>query len=192
MIFDFPYWGKNRAKTENSILKSKITNLKSNWFISAAPIQMETKNIIILLKKSFNGHAWHGPSVMEVLSDIRAKEASSRLSENTHSIEELVLHMAAWRNFVVNKLKGEEFEMTDPLNFPKPDPWEKTLSRIKQSQDELLDALRSFPENKLVEKVPGREYDFYTLLHGIIQHDIYHTGQIMLIKKSNPLIPIIL
>ena len=150
---------------------------------------MEAKNeithILTLLEETFSGtRAWHGPTVMEVLTSISSETAKKRLSKNTHSIAELVVHMEAWRNFVIQKLRHVEFEMTDELNFPKPGPWAKCLSKLKLSQSKLIDALHAFPKDNLYKKVPGRKYDFHTLLYGIIQHDIYHTGQISLIKKS--------
>ena len=139
----------------------------------------------MLLEETFSGsHAWHGPTVMQALTGISPETRKARLSKNTHSITELVAHMEAWRNFVIQKLRGVEFEMTDELNFPKPGPWTKCLSKLKLSQSKLIDALHAFPKDNLYKRVPGRKYDFYTLLHGVIQHDIYHTGQISLIKKS--------
>lgn len=145
----------------------------------------EIKRIITLLKGTFSGrHAWHGPSVMQALNAVPAALGKSRLSKDTHSIAELVVHMTAWRNFVIQKLEGAEFEMTEELNFPKPGDWKKGLLRLQRSQTNLLKAIKTFPEENLFNKVPGRRYDFYTLLHGIIQHDIYHTGQISLIRKT--------
>ena len=145
---------------------------------------METKRILHLLVQSFDGHAWHGPTVMEALAGMNSDTASARIGTDTHSIHELVLHIAAWRNFVEKKLTGIEFEMTEELNFPKPGSWDSAISSLRKSQSGLVNALVSFPESRLGDLVPGRNYDFYTLLHGIIQHDIYHAGQIMIIKKS--------
>lgn len=145
---------------------------------------METEKIRTLIQKAFAGPAWHGPAVMEALAEIAPETATYRTQAHTHSVAELVVHMTAWRNFVIRKLKGEEFEMTEEFNFPAPGGWQHDLSALMTSQQELLQSLDNFPEGRLGEIVPGRSYDYYTLLHGIIQHDIYHTGQIMLLKKS--------
>jgi len=144
---------------------------------------METSRIASVLEKTFQGPAWHGPSVMEALENITPHVASRRIS-NSHSISELVAHMTTWRNFVTKRLNGDSlYEVSDAENFPLVLDWEQTLRELKESQLNLLAALKAFPESKLFTTVPTRKYDFYTMLHGIAQHDIYHTGQITLLKK---------
>jgi hypothetical protein len=106
---------------------------------------------------------------------------------NTHSIIELVANMVAWRNFVISRLGGNnDFTVTNELNFPSPSDWEIVLNTLDQSQHELFTAIQQFPEGRLRDLVPHAEhkYTFYTLLHGIIHHDLYHIGQIALVKKS--------
>lgn len=93
--------------------------------------------------------------------------------------------MTVWRHFTTKRLQGNnEFEVSELENFPKGTDWASALNALQQSQEELVKAVSLFPEEKLSETVPTRNYDFYTLLHGIIQHDIYHTGQIVMLKKS--------
>jgi len=144
---------------------------------------MENNKIINLLQQSFDGPAWHGPSVMEVLSTVTAHTAIQKVS-TSHTIIELVMHMTAWRNFVSKRLQGNnDFEVSEMANFPKGTDWPAALEALQEGQEELMKAISLFPEGKLKEIVPTRTYDFYTMLHGIIQHDIYHTGQITLLKK---------
>lgn len=144
----------------------------------------ETERIIKMLRNIFEESAWHGPSVKEVLATVNLSEIHSRIN-NSHTIIELVDHMIAWRTFVVRRLTGDdEFELTEEQNFPKTTDWFKSIARLEESQSKLINALQQFPEERLFAKVPGREYDYYTLIQGIIQHDIYHTGQIQLIKKA--------
>jgi len=95
--------------------------------------------------------------------------------------------MTAWRKFVISRITGNTtFEVTDDLNFPKETDWQKAVHELEQSQIDLLAAVEKFPGPRLEEIVPhsSYQYSFYTLLHGIIHHDLYHTGQIMLIRKS--------
>jgi uncharacterized damage-inducible protein DinB len=149
-------------------MKTQITHLKS------------------LLTKTFEKGAWHGPAVMEVLEEIDEKSAKLRLP-NTHSIIELVAHMTAWRTFVVNKIQGDRgYMVSDAMNFPKPTGWLTALKKLEESQAKLVKALDQFPDSKLDELIPHDAYKctFSTLLHGIIHHDLYHIGQISLIKKS--------
>lgn len=104
--------------------------------------------------------------------------------KTTHSIIELVGHMTFWRRFVTESLLGNEgFEVTDTLNFPVITDWLQALDSLRDSQTKLLQALEQFPSERLHEVVPNRPYKFFTMVHGIIHHDLYHLGQIVLIKR---------
>jgi hypothetical protein len=95
--------------------------------------------------------------------------------------------MTAWRIFVVKKLQADRaYMVSDAMNFPKPTGWLTALKELKKSQAELMKELNQFPESKFDELIPHDAYKctFSTLLHGIIHHDLYHIGQIALIKKS--------
>jgi hypothetical protein len=85
--------------------------------------------------------------------------------------------MISWRNFVTDQLKGVPKEVSEEENFPKPGSWKEAVEKLNQSQEALLKALSEFPEERLNDKVPFREYRFHFMLYGIIQHDIYHLGQ---------------
>jgi uncharacterized damage-inducible protein DinB len=146
----------------------------------------EKQNIAKLIQRTFEKHPWHGPSVREVLGQIRDSQANSRLA-GTHSITELVQHMTAWRVFTTKKLNGDlSYKVTEELNFPVPKQWAIALEELERSQSQLLEALQNFPAEKLSELVPHGEhrYTYYTMLHGIVHHDLYHLGQIMLIHKA--------
>ncbi len=146
----------------------------------------EVQKIIRLLNKSFDKGAWHGPTVKEVLANVKNENAFNRLP-GTHSIIELVAHMTTWRVYVMKHVIGEhEFQVTSETNFPMPTDWHQTLDDLERSQQDLIKALGNFPDEKLSELVQGatHKYTFYTMLHGIIHHDLYHIGQIMLIYKT--------
>jgi uncharacterized damage-inducible protein DinB len=146
---------------------------------------MEIQLIISLIQKSYEHDPWHGPSIKNILDGI-TEEQSFRHLPNTHSICELVTHMTAWREFVSLKLRGDQdFIMNDELNFPACNNWHEVLKDLEKSQKDLVALLKQFPETRLTETVPSvtNQYTFYTLMHGLIHHDIYHAGQISLIKK---------
>lgn len=146
----------------------------------------EIQSILTLIKSTFEKKAWYGPSVKEVLKDITPLQAKTRIN-NTHSIIELVAHMTAWRIFAVKKLEGDlEYTVTDELNFPKATHWENTVADLYASQAKLVKAIQRFDASLLHQPVPNSSYGytFNTLLHGIIHHDTYHIGQIVLIKKT--------
>lgn len=149
---------------------------------------------IDLLNTTYEGEeAWHGPSVVDVLRGVTPAMAGRRIAANTHSIGELVFHMTSWRIFCVKKMQGDEtFDITTPdKDFGAlPDKidnfeWEALQMELSLSQEELVNELDKRDDDEFLEDiVPGRDYTYYDLLHGIINHDMYHTGQIMLIQKS--------
>ena len=141
------------------------------------------KNIYKLVERVYDGKSWHGPCIKEVLKDLDDTTAKKKLG-NSHSILQLVLHMVAWRTFVTRRLLGDStFELTDAQNFPQETNWASALGVLEKSQQELKKAIATLEANQLHEIVADRKYDFFILLHGIIHHDIYHIGQIQLIKK---------
>lgn len=149
----------------------------------------EIERIARLLTKTFNKGAWYGPTVREVLALVSPAQANARAGKS-HSIIELVLHMVSWRTFVTRRLRGDEtFQVSGDQNFPAAGAvtWQEAVRQLEESQADLEDAVRNFQEEKLGDLVPNssHKYTFYTLIHGIIQHDIYHVGQIQLILRAH-------
>ncbi len=143
----------------------------------------EIQNLGKLVQRVYNGKAWHGPSIMDVLKDVNDTNCRKKAGDS-HSIVQLVLHMVSWRTFVTKRLLGDsEFELTDDQNFPPETGWSTALKQLEESQQALLQAIETVSSEKLWEEVANRKYDFFVLLHGVIHHDIYHIGQIQLIKK---------
>ena len=149
-------------------------------------MEADLHNLVSLLERTFNKGAWHGPSVMETLETVSVKQAFNRLA-GTHSIIELVAHMTAWRSYILKKLAGDHtFTMTEELNFPAPQDWGVTVKELEEIQHQLVAAFRSFPARQLYEQVAWTEqpFTYYSIFHGIIHHDLYHIGQINLIRKA--------
>jgi uncharacterized damage-inducible protein DinB len=149
-------------------------------------LKTEKEKIRRLLERTFEKHAWHGPSLKETIEGVTQEQSLVRYP-NTHSIIELVAHITSWRVYVAKRLEGDgNYEVSDELNFPKETNWQKAVDALNESQARLLKALDAFPEEKLNELSPhpSAKYTYYTLLHGIIHHDTYHAGQIKLIAKS--------
>ena len=95
--------------------------------------------------------------------------------------------MTAWRTFVIHKLQGDfDYLVSDSMNFPQPTVWLTAVNELKKSQAKLMREMEKFSNDRLDEFIPHAAYKctFSALLHGIIHHDLYHIGQIALIKKS--------
>lgn len=146
------------------------------------------RHLLHCFRQSFEGPAWHGPSFQEFLDEMEPESASVRGKES-HSPLELLLHIVIWRRYVIRNLKGDHALATEEeLRFPSvPEPgeyaWTDARVQLDQTQEELLDLLKAFPEERLDKKVPGRDYDWSMLLHGLLQHDAYHLGQMRLLVK---------
>ena len=146
----------------------------------------EIDRIVRMLEKTFDAYPWYGNSIQDILSEVDS-EIVNKKHGPTHNIIELVLHMVSWRVYVMKRLQGEDsYKVTDEANFPKPGTWKAAIELLESSQKDLVKEIKKFPEAKLNELVPEgvHKYTFYTLIHGIIQHDIYHLGQIAYIRKS--------
>jgi len=145
------------------------------------------------LRNAFEGNAWHGPAVLELLTDIDAATAAAHPLPDTHSIWELLLHIAAWddavnRRIVLGKF-GKALQLNDAENFPRvtdksSEAWKDTIARAKKAHRELLRTVASLSDERLRERVPGKPYDVGFMLQGVAQHEIYHAGQIAILKKT--------
>lgn len=138
-----------------------------------------------------NGASWHGPNLEEILDGLSAEQAAAHPIEGAHSIWELVLHIKAWRDFGWAMLTGKadyDPDVDMSLNFPSPpsvnaENWLQSQRELRESCERLSKALEERGDELLSQKVPSRKYDFYKLMHGVVQHDLYHAGQMILMKK---------
>jgi hypothetical protein len=150
----------------------------------------ENRRIASQVGRSHRGVAWHGPSVLETLEGVDAHHAAAKPHPELHSIWELVLHVTAWQKMGLLSLEGGTYiSMTGDADWPTVpavqtvEEWEAAQQEMISVNDRFVEAIRAFPVERLEEIVPGAKFDFYFLLHGIAQHNIYHAGQISLLKR---------
>jgi len=142
------------------------------------------------LRHAFEGGAWHGPSLKELLAGVTAEQAQAHPAPSCHSIWELVLHISVWVQVTLEAVQG--VPMPQPLpaerNFraaPGGDEaWQRDVLGLLEVNRKLSNAVEHFGDERLEEIVPGRKYDFYTLLHGVVQHSLYHAGQMAILRKA--------
>jgi len=127
--------------------------------------------------------AWYGPSLAELLAQISPELATTQPLPGAHSISDLLQHLLLWNERVRNTSDSNpmprwqaEKEWAEP-----PIPWNELVVRWNQSRDLLEEHIRNFPIEDLRKQVPGRTYPYETLLPGIVQHAVYHSGQIALV-----------
>ena len=151
----------------------------------------EIERILDQLKRAYEGNAWHGPSVREVLAGVSAAQAHARPLRNAHSIWELVHHIAVWENVGRRRLEGDraEINISSPEDWPPAEEkreasWEKALALLDRGHEALCAAVARLDESRLDQPIMEGLSSAYVTLHGVIQHDLYHAGQIAMLKKA--------
>lgn len=152
----------------------------------------EVNRIRNQFERAFDGQAWHGPSVLAILDGVTAAQAAAHPIPGAHSIWELTLHIAAWEDACRRRLEGDPAQLTDsedwrPITDTSEAAWEGTKQELIATHRRLLSALASVDEARLdqpiVPSVAGSS-SVYVTLHGGVQHDLYHAGQIAMLKKA--------
>ena len=149
----------------------------------------EKKRTLELVDRAYRKQAWHGPALLETLSGVDAAMAAKRVVKGAHTIWELVDHVGSWNAIVAMRLAGESPAVPPGLNFPKtpsptPAAWKKSLARLAASQRKFRAAVAKFPEKQLGRIRPGTKTSWNVLIHGQIQHQLYHAGQIAMLRRG--------
>jgi uncharacterized damage-inducible protein DinB len=140
-------------------------------------------------RRAFDGAAWHGPHVFDLLEGIDAGRAARKPIAKAHSIWEIVLHIRAWEDAVLRRLRGEAADLTDKEDWPpvpdsSPKAWLEALAALRETHDELQREIAKTPEKRLEEFAPGSKTTIYRLLHGAVEHALYHAGQVAVLRKA--------
>ena len=151
----------------------------------------EAERIEDQLRRAYEGGAWHGPALRELLADVNAERAAARPLANAHSIWEVVLHVAAWDGVVRRRAGGERVDAPPEGDWPavtdtSEAAWQEALAHLERRSRELREAVLRLSDEQLDDNVGGEDggSSCYVTLHGQIQHQLYHAGQIALLKKA--------
>lgn len=157
---------------------------------------MEVARLVEMLRRVHDGDAWHGPSVMAALEGVTAAEAIVRPIAGAHTIWEIVLHMVAWRREVTRRLGGKAPTLPEEGDWPEAlghdeTHWTHARLALQQSHDALVAAVEALEDADLDREVGdtrepgvGAGVTIGVMLHGIVQHDCYHAGQLSLLRKA--------
>jgi uncharacterized damage-inducible protein DinB len=151
----------------------------------------EIERIRDQLQRAFAGEAWHGPSLHEALAELTAEQAAAKPGSNTHSIWEIVLHIATWEEAIRRRVIGDVVKVSDAEDWPSFTDtselaWRNVLAMAEAIHQKLLDEISRLSDadlDRLVVSQAGIEHSLYVSLHGAIHHLIYHTGQLALLKR---------
>ncbi len=154
-------------------------------------IAAEIGLLLQILDEGYQKKAWHGPNLKGSIRRLAAVEAAWRPHPSRHSIADNVVHAAYWKYAVRRRLRGDKrgsfalkgsnwFELPSPLTEPS---WKEFVSLLDQEHRLLRDSVAAFPPARLHALPPGGKVRFVSLIHGIAMHDVYHAGQIQLLKR---------
>ena len=148
----------------------------------------DATTISAMLKSTSHGPAWHGPSALEGVS---AAQAALKPLADAHSIWEILLHMNAWQDHALNVVGGADgAALQGDADWPPvpaepvEDAWETAQRHFEGGGQEIRELIVHFDDARMHETVPGREFPMKVLLHGIVHHNLYHCGQIAILKKG--------
>ena len=150
-------------------------------------MQKEIKYYINEFVNLYNGRLWLDVTLLSVLNKVDAHTAFNKPGKRLHSIAEIVCHIIDYRKFLLAQFDlNVKFDVKQEASFGTKryaDNWQDILKTLKNTQKSLLDSLKKANDEKLEQKVSHRKYNIKYLLNGIIQHDVYHLGQLMLLLK---------
>lgn len=142
------------------------------------------------IRCSLVGPAWHGPSVLEALQGIGPEAAHSHPLTGAHSVWELVLHLTGTYRLVLRRLAGEDAQLTPdedwpPVPAPTGESWREATDSLRVLNGRVRQAVLGFDPEQLDRPLcASAPYSAYTQFIGITQHDLYHAGQIAVLKKA--------
>jgi len=156
----------------------------------------EGSQLVDQLEREHSGEPWHGTSLVGILSGITARQAAARPVADAHTIWELVLHLTAWKGEVRRRLGGapagtpSEGDWPELPSSPTAEAWRQALDALEEAHRALVDTIARIPDEQLSELTNDPRVDegsadtYFQLVQGILQHDVYHSGQIALLKKA--------
>lgn len=148
----------------------------------------EIEKIAALFEAFYQGDCWIGLNFQQAIKGIDAQKAANKKGEGHNSIWQLVNHLIYWRKTVIIRLQGvlghppmQDFYQPEQLTASE---WTRTLEHFEEVNQTLIDVIRGFDENKIDQPSPMKGQTYHQLLIGCLQHDGYHMGQIILLKKG--------
>lgn len=143
------------------------------------------------LEKIYKGDPWYGAPIKTQLQSFPVAHAFDHPTVKLHCAAELVAHIIAYRQFLQKRLEHDDDFIPDQentfnwkvINKKQSEAWQTLRDQLENNQQQLLGLIAQQDDVLLDEPVSGKPYDFRYLIHGIIQHDIYHMGQISYINR---------
>jgi hypothetical protein len=154
----------------------------------------EIQLLLDIIDQAYDHMAWHGTNLRGSIRGLDAEQAAWRPAPDRHNIWEVVVHAAYWKYIVRRRLLHEKrgsFSLKGsnwfarPADSPHP-AWQEDIALLEATHRSLREAVASFPAKKLTAKPPNSKMSNIRMIYGIASHDLYHAGQIQLLKRFLP------
>jgi len=152
-------------------------------------VRTELERLDEQLRCAFEGGSWHGPSVREALDGVTAEDAWRHPIAGAHSIWELVLHLSGTYSLILRRLNGDATDLSPEEDWPAVESpsttnWTGALNVLRSLNQQLRAAVQHFSPESLDQPLGNRKYSAYEQFIGVTQHDLYHAGQIVLLRRA--------
>lgn len=149
----------------------------------------ESKRTLSLFKKLYNGSPWIDINISSVLKNVSAEQASKSVLENCNTVWEITNHLIGWRLNVLQRVQGKtvaspENNYFETVSDTSEKNWADTLKRLSDVQKNWIDFLEKADSGEFEKIYASNNMTYYEHIHGIIQHDAYHLGQIVILLKQ--------
>lgn len=153
-------------------------------------MKAEINSLVQELENTLDGKPWFGRPVYSLLRETDPSIAFVKPAGNAHSLVELLYHMLTWAQFTLKRIeqeKTDDMQAFEKLDWREIDPqihgWEEGLAEFIAVHQQIIAHLHTKDDSFLSQKVDYRDFDFRFLIKGLIQHNIYHLGQVAYVKK---------
>lgn len=167
-----------------------IPAMRLKRFSNFTRMNQEVQSIIRNLQNTLSGEPWFGRAIYRVMEEVDPSKAFTKPQDSGHSMIELLYHMITWSGFCLkhlNKATAEEIQAEEELDWRETDPsyhsWPAGLEEFKRIHESIIAILETKNDTFLSEMVAERNFNYRFMLNGLIQHNIYHLGQIAYVKK---------
>ena len=150
----------------------------------------EIQSIIRRIENVNSGEPWFGRAVYAILDEVDPTKVNIKPNNSEHSLTELLYHMITWADFTLKRIEKDKINdlaAAEELDWRKINSklhsWEKGMAEFKAIHKKIIAQLKKKDDAFLNEVVDYRKYNFRFLINGIIEHNIYHLGQIAYLKK---------
>ena len=150
----------------------------------------EVRLLVAILDAAYDRKSWHGANLRGSIRGVSARQAAWRPSPNRHNISELVVHAAYWKYTVFRRLSGAargSFALRGSNWFRRESSseatWRTDVGLLDQMHRSLRAAVTRLSARDLAYTPRGSKVSTFAILSGVAAHDLYHAGQIQLLKK---------